>query len=263
MRSVSVLDLPHRGGTPLPECEIGSIVITRSPVTMSSTGMGLGPISPGAVSSLVDAVTESIREAILAGRLAGGHHILPEQIASEMGVSRQPVREALKQLRTEGLILQLPNRRLIVREYTDNDIRENYLLRRILEGEAARIAAAMMTADQLDELEAVNEELAREIEKDHEPTRILQLNYRFHFLIRAAISYPMMRSFIDSLWMGITIATPLYVPGRAERSVTEHATIVRAMKDRDPEGAAAAMLLHITGAAKEYFGSPEGCDPLT
>jgi DNA-binding GntR family transcriptional regulator len=212
----------------------------------------LGPILPQMLVSLADAVTESLREAILSGRLKAGERILQERVATDLGVSRQPVREAVNRLHAEGLVTELNNGRIIVRVYTPADICENYLLRRVLESEAARIAATTMTDNEINELANVNEAL-KAATAAREPNKILEFNDRFHRLIRVSTKHGTLEAFINSLWQGLAIATPLSIPGRAEHSIVEHDLITRALKARDPEAAARAMAEHIDSACQDFL----------
>jgi DNA-binding GntR family transcriptional regulator len=223
-------------------------------VSESSEATQMARIMPETVVSLADAVAGSIRDAILSRRLKAGERIFQDRVAEELGVSRQPVREALKRLQAEGLVRELGNRRVIVREYSHSDVSENYLLRRTLESEATRIAATALTDTALDDLAAVNANLDR-VARTGDTTGILDLNERFHRLIWRSTELPTLQGFIESLWMGLTIATPLSIPGRMLRSVEEHEAILRALRARDPERAAQAMAQHIEEAAHEFLAS--------
>src|SRR2546421_6975169 len=91
------------------------------------------------------AATELIREAILDGRLPPGQRLKEEELARELGISRTPVREALLVLQTEGLVDAAPNRGAAVRSHDVDDLEDLYQLRALLEGYAARRAAANIT----------------------------------------------------------------------------------------------------------------------
>jgi len=214
--------------------------------------LNLKSITPLGVSSLANVVIDSLRAAIVSGQLAGGQPILPDEIARQSGVSRQPVREALKHLMAEGFITQLPNRRIVVRKYSERDIRENYLLRSLLEGEAASIAATVLSNDSIEELAFINGALKQRIPQS-EPTRVLTLNQEFHRIIRSRIQHPTLERLIDLQWLGLTIATPLTIEGRLDRSVSEHDAVIEAIRDHDSHRAKDAMVRHIESAKEEYF----------
>lgn len=212
----------------------------------------LRQIQPGTLVSLADAVAASLRDGVLSGRLKPGERILQDRIAADLGVSRQPVREALSRLQVEGLVTELNNGRVIVRQYTHEYICENYLLRRVLESEAVRIAAVTMSDDEINELGRVNVML-KDATGAREPNMILELNDRFHRLIRVSAKHRTLEAFINSLWLGLTIATPLSIPGRAERSIEEHDLVISALRVRDRQAAAWAMADHIDSACREFL----------
>src|SRR5277367_3122292 len=93
-----------------------------------------------------------LREQIQAGRLKGGMRVKPEDIASEIGTSRMPVREAIRQLDTEGLLTIRPNRGAIVTILSPENLSELFEMRAVLEGLCARRAAATFDEDAADEL---------------------------------------------------------------------------------------------------------------
>src|SRR5438067_4229529 len=100
------------------------------------------------------AATELIREAIIDGRLPPGQRLKEEELARELGISRTPVREALLVLQTEGLVDAAPNRGAVVRSHDGDDLEDLYQLRALLEGYAARRAAANITVASLADLRA-------------------------------------------------------------------------------------------------------------
>lgn len=217
----------------------------------------LSRVTPEVLVSVSQAVTRLLREAILQGRLRPGERLVQEELATELGVSRQPVREALRRLEIEGLIVQLPQRGFVVREYRDEDIRENYHLRQLLESEAARFAAQRIEPDELEELRALNRTLGEAVEAG-DTSSMVEVNAQFHRLIHDSARMPQLTRLIQQLWVGHTVFTPLFVPGRAPRSVAEHEEILQALTARDPERAAATMREHIARAASDYFrrGTP-------
>jgi len=112
----------------------------------------LDPVNSEMLVSVNDAVTRALREAILSGKIRPGDRLLQDELARQLGVSRQPVREALRRLQSEGLVVQTPQRGLLVREFTKADLQENYYLRQLLESEAAQSAAERITSAELQEL---------------------------------------------------------------------------------------------------------------
>ncbi|HEY8485883.1 MAG TPA: GntR family transcriptional regulator [Limnochordales bacterium] len=217
-----------------------------------SAGPALAPVTAETVVSVSEAVTRALREAILHGRLRPGQRLVQEELAAQLGTSRQPVREALRRLESEGLIVPLPQRGFVVREFREEDLRENYHLRQLLESEAARLAAGRMPAEALEQLREVHRSMARAVRRQDQGS-VVELNARFHRLVHQASGMSQLVRLIQQLWAGRTVFTPVFVPGRAQRSVQEHQAILDALAARDGERAAQAMREHIARAAADYL----------
>lgn len=231
-----------------------------------------------------EVVTRILREAILQGKLAPRERLVQDDLAAELGVSRQPVREALGRLESEGLIIRMPDRGFVVREYTEEDARENYHLRGLLESEAARLAAPRIQRDDLEALRTINRAMAEAAgSRGGDPGAggsvagadgsagavsgtypgpgawaLVDLNARFHRKIHECSGMPGLAGLISRLWVGLTVLTPLLAPGRPLRSVAEHERLIEALAARDAEAAAAAMREHIEAGAREYFSAGRG-----
>lgn len=118
-----------------------------------------------------------IREQIVTGAWEGGHRLQPERIARELGISRMPVRDAISQLDSEGLVTMRPNQGAIVTLLPLNEVYELFEIRAVLEGLAARKAAEVMVPNDLDELRILNERLMR---NDVENPRWQSYHDQFH-----------------------------------------------------------------------------------
>jgi DNA-binding GntR family transcriptional regulator len=197
-------------------------------------------------------VVRTVRDAILRGRLKAGDRLQQDKLAQQLHVSRQPVREALRRLQSEGLVVQLPQRWMAVREFSAHEILENSRIRLILEPEAARIAAERILPEEIDALRSINRTMAQMISAgDLSP--VAALNAEFHHRVYEAARMPTLTRLIEQLWVGRAILTPPFIPGgRGRRTVDEHAALVRALERRSPSGAAKAMRDHIARAADEY-----------
>jgi DNA-binding GntR family transcriptional regulator len=225
------------------------------PVTLRAN---LRPLRPDALVSINDLVTRTIREAILKGALPPGARLQQDRLAAELRVSRQPVREALRRLQAEGLVVQLPQRWMAVQTFSAEAIRENYRLRSVLESEAARAAAQSIRPPELGKLKGITKTMVQATSADRESSsKIISLNHQFHRLIWESSRMPTLLRFIEQLWVGRTIFTPLFIPGRARRSAAEHEMILHALERHDPAAAAENMQAHITHAAGEYFANYE------
>jgi DNA-binding GntR family transcriptional regulator len=201
-----------------------------------------------------DLVAAAIRQEILEGKLRPRTRLVQDELAERLGVSRQPVREALRRLETEGLLSRTLSRGLIVREYSEADVRETYHLRRLLEGEAAAIAAPRLTDSDLLQIESIHERLCTSLAADR-VSDLYILNRAFHRSIYVAAQMPQLLELIDRLWTGLTICTPLFVPGRAGHTVDEHWAIVQTLRRREAAKAANAVRTHIEQAEADYFAA--------
>jgi DNA-binding GntR family transcriptional regulator len=191
------------------------------------------------------AATELIRTAIVDGRLAPGQRLKEEELARELGISRTPIREALLVLQAEGLVDATPNRGATVRAHTAEDLDDLYQLRALLEGFAARRAAARLTREGLAGLQASCERFAR-LGGDDAP-EIVRENMDFHNAILEAAASPRLVEMARK-----TIELPLvyksynwYSPDQRGISAHYHRQITRALAARDGERAEMIMKEHI------------------
>ncbi|MGH2403657.1 MAG: GntR family transcriptional regulator, partial [bacterium] len=122
---------------------------------------------------------EYLRLSIVQGKLLPGQKIPQDEIGEDLGISRMPVREALRTLEAEGFVRLLPNRGAVVRELSVRDIREVYQIRIELEGLTARLAAPRVSPEQLERLRRLMALMSRTVEQD-DIQRLLELNKDFH-----------------------------------------------------------------------------------
>jgi DNA-binding GntR family transcriptional regulator len=128
---------------------------------------------------LPDGIANTIRQAIISGDLHPGQRLMEVELAERFGVSRAPLREALRQLVAEGLLVNLPHRGTYVRELTEEDIREIYSLRGVLEALAVKILIDTLTPDHVATLTSIIEEIKEAI-KRRDTMAIVDLDMRFH-----------------------------------------------------------------------------------
>jgi DNA-binding GntR family transcriptional regulator len=196
------------------------------------------------------AATELIRGAIVDGRLAPGQRLKEVQLARELGISRTPIREALLLLQAEGLVEASPNRGSTVRRYDVRELEEMYELRAVLEGHAARRAAARITSVALDELRASCtrfESLVAHAVPSGPVTGLVNENGLFHEMILDACGSERLAGMVRPL-----IVTPLvyksyvwYSPEQARLSLHAHVQLVKALERREAERADALMREHV------------------
>ena len=184
--------------------------------------------------SLSARVYNHIRDGILAGTFAKGDELKEKNIGDELGVSRTPVREALRQLELEGLVSIIPNKGAFVEGVSTDDIRDIYEIRALLEGLCARWAATRIS----DELMAAMEEniyLTEFHEKKGNAKKLLELDNRFHELLyEAGGSKELMRVLKDyHEYVGRVRKVTLGETKRAKNSTHEHKQICEAIKNHD------------------------------
>lgn len=187
-------------------------------------------------SSLADAAYAELRSAILAGDLAPGTTIVETDVASLLDVSRTPVREALRRLELEGYLERQPGGRLSVHSYTDREIRDLFLVRGLLEGYAARLAATRIADGELDELERL---LERDMEalREHEIDELAALNDQIHGVVLEASRNRTLRDLVANLRERIH-GLGAFAVGAGEdqhRFVEEHARMVGLLREGDAE----------------------------
>lgn len=200
--------------------------------------------------SLNDRVLDALREAILEGNLRPGDRLVEGRLAERFGVSRNPVREALKALGNEGLITIVPRRGAVVTELSESEAADVVELRAALEGFSARLAARRLGAEAgtvLAEVLAHGEEAAArgDIEALH------RLNDQFHGQLANAGSNRVLADFMRTLrakthWLFAPVSR-----ARAQESWREHAAILRAVLDRDEEMAALLACRHVTSVGRD------------
>lgn len=194
---------------------------------------------------LSDDVARYVRRRIFNGTYPAGEYLRLDQVAAEVGISVTPVREALLNLRAEGLLDLHPRRGFMVVEVTARDLADVAQVQSFIGGELAARAAAQATADQLAELKSIQSEL----EKAYEQTNLdvtVRLNHEFHRQINVIADSPKLTQFMS----GITRYAPESVfptlDGWPEQSIRDHRAVIAAMERGDAEGARAAMAEHFT-----------------
>ena len=197
---------------------------------------------------LRELVFESLREAILLGRLIPGERLMEVQLADEMGVSRTPVREAIRKLELEGLVVMIPRKGAYVAGLTLKDITDLFEVRAALEGMAAGLAAERITEGELEQLErAIVEESQTQ---DDDISTYVDKDTFFHEIIYQASRNKQLVQIITRLREQIQRfrMTSLSQPGRAKMYVDEHKKIVEAISGHDIKSARLLAREHIENA---------------
>ena len=196
---------------------------------------------------LYEEVAELLRQRIFvskAGDLEPGAWIDELKLAAEYGISRTPLREAIKVLAAEGLVTMKMRRGAYVTEVNAKDLRDVFHLMAVLEADAAGTVANTATAQQLQELEALHQQLEKST-KDR--VKFFQLNEAFHVKLLEVANNRWAGQMVADLRkvMKLNRAQSLLKAGRIEESLAEHAAIMAALTSRDAAAAQAAMRTHI------------------
>lgn len=195
-------------------------------------------------------VFSQIQNDILNGLYQPGESLIETKLSEEMGVSRTPIREAIRQLELEGLVQSIPNKGAIVKGISAKDIEDIYTIRMLIEGLAARWAAEKITPGELEELkEAV--ELEEFYTTKNDLSHLLRFDSRFHDIIyRACKSKPLMHT-LSTFHHYVQKARSISMnsPGRAGQVLEEHKAILKAIIDRDADRAERLTTEHVRNAS--------------
>jgi len=211
--------------------------------------IGRSGVTPLRRRRLVDDATQSLREAILEGRLLAGARLRQTELAERLGISRTPIREALTRLGHEGLIELLPRGGVRVLLLNADEALELYDLREVLDGLAARLAAGRADEATLRRLERALERMAGCVER-HDPNHWFRAHVTFHEeIVRAAGNRPLGRM-SSVVRLSIRQFHPLLLKTerRLEDAHAEHRGIFEAIVARDGEAAERRARAHIASA---------------
>lgn len=211
--------------------------------------LGLGPVDLDGSSSLGTSVYNELRQRIINGQLKSGERLREVELASLLGVSRTPVREAIKRLESEGFASYVSSRGAIVTELTPEQAIELYAMREILEGAAARFAAQHAYPAEIQMLEYL---LEAERQLGEDPEEQASLNRKFHGSIYGMAHNRYLLAVLTKArdYMVLLHKTAYFAPGRAESAYREHVAIVDAIRKGDAQAAEEAARAHIREAQR-------------
>lgn len=196
--------------------------------------------------SLHDETAKRIRGMILGGTLAIGQKIDEKKLSERMGVSRTPIREALRTLSSEGFIDLVPRRGAFVSQVSDVDIKEMFEVMSGLEGLCMRLAMPRLTDKDLEKLEALHSAMEEQYAKrDHKS--YLKVNWAIHGYIQKRSNNQLLNEIIEGLRWKITLfrRRQLYQSGRFDLSIQEHRDLMTAIRKRDTAAAEQALSRHL------------------
>ena len=193
--------------------------------------------------ALYEEVAELLRERIFSRELAPGSWIDELKLAEAYGISRTPLREALKVLATEGLVTMKVRRGAYVTEVNEKDLTDVYHLLALLESDAASVVARQATAAQLKELQSLHNELEKSASNRE---RFFEINEAFHMRLLEIADNRWRDQMVADLRkvMKLNRHNSLLKSGRIEESLSEHSAIMQALAARDAASAAQRMREH-------------------
>ncbi|AFQ42156.1 MULTISPECIES: GntR family transcriptional regulator [Desulfosporosinus] len=217
-------------------------------------GKRLLPVILDGYKPLREIVFESMRDAILSGVLEPGERLMEIQLAEEMGVSRTPVREAIRKLELENFVVMIPRKGAYVAGVSSKDVADVFEIRSALEGLAAGLAAERITEDELEQMERVLFYRAN-AEGEMDLEQIVKSDTDFHALVYSASRNERLIQILANLREQIQRfrATSLAVPGRNKLALEEHRMIVEALRKHDSEEAQSLAMAHIVTAENVMF----------
>lgn len=198
--------------------------------------------------TLQERTYQAVKKALLSGELIAGQSLTVRQIAESMGTSPTPVREAVRRLLTEGAFELLPNGTVRVRQMNDEQRQHARDIRIMLEGLAARRAAALATPEEIDAIARTNDEMKAAILRG-DVKRYCAKNMEFHFQLYHAARSEVVFEIIERLWVQISPFLTVYAldaVGRQPKKVikvltTQHDRIIHALRQRDGDEAESAI----------------------
>ncbi len=203
-----------------------------------------------------DKVYEILKQRVISGAFAPAAQLKEEHLAHELGISRTPIRAALKRLVEDGLAVSDPGRGVRVAEWTESDIEETYELRGLLEGHAAALAAHRGSVDLADQLDALNDEMGQAIADGGSALalRLQDINSRFHRAILDGSGSPRLRGMLAGVIDMPVVIRSHFISTLQDKiqSLQHHRDLAAAVRVGDPELARQVMQLHLRVAQHRF-----------
>ena len=209
----------------------------------------------------VDRSYRTIKIAILDGSLGRGTHLKEEELAERVGVSRTPVREALRRLDADGLVRYQPNHGAFVSSWDDDELDEIFALRNVLETFGVERAARNIGPEQIRQLRELTAQMDAAAAEDTPASRdlIADLNVQFHKQIYQTAGSKRLENLLTvQIEMPVVLRTfHHFTPEQIARSLLHHHELIAALSARDPVWAAAVMRCHLLAARATYLHDHE------
>lgn len=216
----------------------------------------LGPIQLDSYQPLREVVCETLRDAVRRGILQPGERLMEIQLAEDLGVSRTPVREAIRKLEMEGYVIMMPRRGTYVADLSIRDINEVFEIRTSLESLASGLAAERINEEELEKLQRLLVEIGAYI-KSGDMESIVRTDTEFHDLLYQASRNTRLVGIISNLREQLTRfrTTSMSFPGRLKATLEEHRKIVEAIAQGDEKAARKAAEHHMEKSEQTLLAS--------
>ena len=199
---------------------------------------------------LRDVVFNTLRQAILRGELKPGERLMEIQLANKLGVSRTPIREAIRKLELEGLVLMIPRKGAEVAEITEKSLKDVLEIRRALEDLAVRLACEKITKEDLKELKKAGDEF-KKVLKSQDITEVAEADVRFHDVIYMATDNPKLIQLLNNFREQMYRFRVEYLKKDEVRPqlLAEHDEIIKYITEGNKEEASRVVTRHIENQA--------------
>lgn len=195
-----------------------------------------------------------LRQAVITGELEPGERLVERNLAKQLGVSRTPVREAIRKLELEGLVKHIPNKGVFVAMISPKDVWDIYNIRSVLEGLACRLAAINITLEEIEQMEQIVQSMEAAV--PHRNTDLLnelhmEYNKKLYSIARNPRLFHLCCNLMDYI-LGFT-RIGYSVPGRLHEATREHRLLFEAIKDGNGSEAERIARKHVENSCNAYF----------
>ena len=196
---------------------------------------------------LRDVVFNTLRKAILRGELKPGERLMEIQLANKLGVSRTPIREAIRKLELEGLVLMIPRKGAEVAQITEKNMQDVLEVRKALEELSVQLACERITPEQVEEMKMAAEDF-RKVLKSGDVTKIAEADVQFHDIIFAATNNQRLITLLNNLREQMYRYRVEYLknPSNHEQLLREHEAIYRGIMEKDKDVVTEMIRKHIS-----------------
>ena len=196
---------------------------------------------------LRDVVFNTLRQAILRGEFKPGERLMEIQLANKLGVSRTPIREAIRKLELEGLVIMIPRKGAEVADITEKSLRDVLEVRKALEELAVQLACEKITQEELEELEHAGENFKKVLKKSKDITEVAEADVRFHDVIYMATDNQKLILLLNNLREQMYRYRVEYLKREEAHPqlIAEHAAIIEYISKGEKKAATDVMCKHI------------------